>query len=154
MDNSKNILPSDFDGVFRFTNWTDRDFTAKWDNVEYTFPALKSTPMVMPFTPLEIQNIRKKFARELGVREFYHTDKFKGMDNVPPGGIPALYTDSDIAPFTQKCLEPLPLARAEVKVMPKDDENKYRKNTKGRPITRVLEDGESLTDKASGPIEE
>lgn len=150
----KEVLPVDFDGVFRFTNWTDREFKAKWDNVEYAFPPLKTTPMTMNFTPVEIQNIRKKFAKELAVREFYRTDKFKGMNNIPPGGIPALYTDSDLTPFTQKCLEPLPLAKAEVKVLPKDSSENYRKNSKGRPITRVLEPDESLTSQASGPIDE
>jgi len=149
----KNILPVDFDGVFRFTNWTDRDFAAKWDSVEYTFPAQKSTPMVIAnATPLEIQSIRKKFARELAVREFYATDKFKGMENVPPGGLPALYTDSDLTPFIQKCLEPLPQAIAKVKVLPRDSEENYRKNTKGKPITRVLAEDESLVSQASGPV--
>ena len=76
------------------------------------------------------------------------------MDNVPAGGIPALYTDSDIAPFVQKCLEPLPLAQAKAKVLPRDDENRYTKNSKGKPVTRVLTEGESLTSQASGPIEE
>lgn len=151
----KNVLPKDFDGTFKFTNWTDRDFAAKWDNVEYTFPAMKSTPIVISnATPLEIQNIRKKFAKELAVREFYATDKFKGMDNVPPGGVPALYTDSDLTPFIQKCLEPLPIAQATIKVLPRDNEENYRKNTKGRPITRVLDKDESLVSQASGPIEE
>jgi hypothetical protein len=66
------VLPSDFDGIFRFTNWTDSDFTAKWDNIEYTFPAKKTTPIVIPnATPVEIQNIRKKFAKELAVACFY-----------------------------------------------------------------------------------
>lgn len=155
MENTKkDVLPVDFDGVFRFTNWTDREFKAKWDNVEYAFPPLKTIPMTMNQTPLEIQNIRKKFAKELAIREFYHTDKFKGMDDVPPGGTPALYTDSDLSPFTQKCLEPLPIARAAVKILPKDDETRYRTNTKGKPITRVLEEGESLTGQASGPMDE
>lgn len=153
-DNNK-VLPADFDGVFRFTNWTDVDFSAKWDNIEYIFLANKTTPMVIAnATPLEIQSIRKKFAKELAVQAFYRTDRFKGMDNVPAGGIPALYTDSDIAPFVQKCLEPLPIAQAKAKVLPRDDENRYTKNSKGKPVTRVLTEGESLMSQASGPVEE
>lgn len=138
-----NILPPDFDGQFRFTNWTDEDFTAKWDNVEYTFPALKMTPMtIMSATPLEIQNIRKKFARELAVKEFYKTKKFKGMDDKKHGQNPAIYTDSDIAPYVQKCLEPLEIgkltARASERKVPRLSED-----------TRVLDGKESLAGEGS-----
>lgn len=161
MEIKKEVLPVDFDGVFRFTNWTDREFKAKWDNVEYTFPPLKTTPMTMNFTPIEIQNIRKKFAKELAIREFYGSSKFNMMNTShldksgqPTGGMPAVYTESDLIPYTQKCLEPLPIAKAEIKVLPKDSADNYRKNSKGKPITRVLEDGESLTSQASGPMEE
>lgn len=154
-DDKSKLLPADFDGVFRFTNFTGSEFKAKWDNVEYTFPANKTVPLVIPnSTPLEIQSIRKKFAKELATACFYQTDKFKTQDNVPPGGTPALYTDSDLAPFIQRCLEPLPIAQATVKVLPKDDESRYTKNTKGRPVTRVVQDGESLTAQASGIVEE
>ena len=161
-DNASTLLPSDFDGVFRFTNYTNSEFKAKWDNKEYTFPANKTSPMVIPSaTPLEIQSIRKKFAKELAVACFYQSDKFKAMntshlnkDGEPTGGMPALYTDADIAPFIQRCLEPLPLAQATVKDLPKDDGKRYVKNSKGRPVTRVLEDGDSLMAQASGAADE
>lgn len=140
----ENILPSDFDGVFRFTNFSDRDFTAKWDNVSYTFPALKTSPMIMPFTPVEIQSIRKKFARELAEREFYLTEKFKSMNNIVPGGTPALYTDSDLTQFVQKCLEPLEVASVITKVLPKGNEDFMSKDRKGKNVSRVLDADESL----------
>ena len=147
-----NVLPPDFDGVFRFTNFSDTDFTAKWGGIAYTFPSQKMTPMVIPSaTPEEVQHIRKKFAKELATREFYNTDKFKGMNTShldktgqPTGGTPATYTDSDLTGFIQRCLEPLPIAQAKVEVMPKDNENKYRKDNKGRNVTKVLEKDESL----------
>ena len=155
MNQESTLLPKDFDGIFRFTNFTNSEFKAKWDNVEYTFPANKTTPIVIPnATPLEIQSIRKKFAKELAVACFYQTDKFKAQDNVPLGGTPALYTDSDLTPFIQRCLEPLPIAQATVKVLPKDNGDKYVKNSKGRPVTRVLQDGDSLMTQASGPTDE
>ena len=36
-----NNTTQDFDGVFRFTNATDTDFTFLWNNVEYKFKAGK-----------------------------------------------------------------------------------------------------------------
>ncbi len=148
------LLPQDFDGIFRFTNFTDKDFKAKWGNVEYTFPAMKTSPMIMNSTPIEIQHIRKKFARELAIEEFYKTPKFVGMNTLTPGGTPALYTDSDLAPFIQRCLEPLPLAQVKTKVLPKiTDENSFIKDSKGKPVTKILEKDESLLSQGSGQID-
>lgn len=153
-ENNLNILPADFDGVFRFTNFSDEEFKARWDGLEYTYPALKTTPMIIPgATPEQVQHIRKKFARELAIREFYKTDKFKGMNDVPMGGTPALYTDSDLTPFVQKCLEPLPLAQAAIKKIQKDSAENYRKDNKGKNITRPLDEGESLTSGGGAEIE-
>jgi hypothetical protein len=148
-------LPADFDGIFRFTNFTSEDFRAKWANIEYTFPAMKTTPMIIPSaTPEEVQHIRKKFAKELAVLEFYKTPKFTGMNSVQPGGVPALYTDSDLAPFIQKCLEPLPIAQAKTKVLPKTlDESKLRKDDEGKPVSRILKGKESLIQEGSVGIE-
>jgi len=152
MDN--NILPDDFDGVFRFTNFSEDDFTARWGGIEYKFPALKTSPMIIRgATPEEVQHIRKKFASELALREFYRTPKFAGLDSVQPGGTPALYTDSDLAPFIQKCLEPLPLAAAAMKPLPKDSETRYRKDKRGNNVTKVLDEDESLLKDQSSVIE-
>lgn len=149
MLDEKNVLPSDFDGVFRFTNYTDSEFKAKWDNVEYTFPANKTSPMIIPgATPEQVQNIRKKFARELAIQEWYKTPKFQGMNVNVPGGSPALYTDSDIAPFVQRCLEALPIAQAKAQVLPRDSEERYRKNVKGKNVSRVVGEGDSLVSEA------
>lgn len=135
---NENFLPADFDGVFRFTNFTDHEFKAKWNNVEYTYPPNKTSPMIIAnATPEEVQHIRKKFATELAVSVFYQSDKFKFMNDKERGQVPALYTDSDIAPYVQRCLEPLPIAQATAKVLPKDDKKNYK-------ATRVLDDKESL----------
>ena len=136
----KSSLPADFDGTFRFTNFTDTDFVAKWDNVEYTFPAQKTTPIIMAnFTPVEIQNIRKKFARELATKCFYGSVKFKSMDDKTPGASPALYTDADLAPFIQRCLEPLPIGQVKAKILPKDNETRYHKDEDGEPISKPID---------------
>lgn len=145
----KDILPMDFDGVFRFTNFTDEDFVAKWDNIEYTFPAKKMTPMTgINATPVELQNIRKKFARELAIREFYNTKKFKVLNKTEPGGTPATYTDSDIAEFTQKCLEPLELGSVKAKAPDKKDIS-LSKDENGDNVTKVLGGKESLIGQGS-----
>lgn len=143
--NPNNILPPDFDGVFRFTNFSEEEFRARWNGIEYTFPALKTIPLIVSGETLEgVQYIRKKFAKELALREFQKTDKFKQMNNVSPGGVPALYTDSDLEAFIQKCLEPLPLAQVAMRVLPKDSEKNYKKDTKGRNVTKVLDKDDSL----------
>ncbi len=148
--NENSILPTDFDGVFRFTNFTESEFIGKWGGIEYIFPAQSTSPMVIPnATPEEVQHIRKKFAKELAVQEFYKSQKFNAMNAHVPGGSPATYTDSDLEPFAQKCLEPLPIKMAVLKPMPKDNEARYRKDEKGRNRTKVLEDGESLVGEGS-----
>lgn len=151
----KNILPEDFDGVFRFTNWSNEDFTARWDKVEYKFAANKSSPMIMPFTPAEIQNIRKKFARELAEREFYKTPKFAELNKHIPGGQPAIYTDSDLTPFIQRCLEPLPIVRAAAKVVEGVNlEEKMSRDEQGEVVTTLLDQKKSLIKEGSTVIKD
>ncbi len=146
-ENKENVLPVDFDGVFRFTNYRETEFKAKWNNVEYTFPPMKTSPMIIPGeTPENVQQIRKKFAKEFAIEEWYKTPKFQGMNNIAPGGTPSLYTDSDLAPFIQKCLEPLPTGTVTAKVLPKDNEAAYSRGT------RILNKDESLLKEGSGEI--
>lgn len=143
-----NTLPEGFTGVFYFTNFTDRDTTHKWNNVAYTFPAMKTSPMIIPTaTAEEIQHIRKKFARELAEREFYHSERYKGLDaqaRPGSGNTPAIYTDEDLAPFVQRCLEPLPVGQAEAKNLPRDSAERYRKDEEGNNITAPVAPGKSL----------
>ncbi len=109
-------LPVDFDGVFRFTNWTDRDFKAKWNNIEYTFPALKTSPMIiMGASPEQTQHIRKKFAKELAEQEFYRSEKLRNIERNTPilNSIhqAPTYSEGELKEYAQKCLEPLPVAQ-------------------------------------------
>lgn len=143
------ILPADFDGTFRFTNWTDRDFSAKWGGKEYHFPALKTTPMIiLSATPYEIQNIRKKFAKELAEREFFISAKYSKLNamNENPGrsgGIASAvgYNPGELEPLVQKCLEPLPIAVPTVSDVPNANKEFTPKVTK-RVKARVSGDNE------------
>lgn len=152
-EEGKNVLPPDFDGIFRFTNWTNKEFKAKWDSIEYTFPANSTIPLIIPnATPIEIQSIRKKFAKELAIEIFYQSEKFKKMDDPSQGKNPPLYVDNDLAPYIQRCLEPLPIARAKLKSLPKDNEDNYRKDAKGKNISKVLDENESLVPEGSSIV--
>ena len=153
-EEGRNILPQDFDGIFKFTNFTNEDFIAKWDSVEYKFPANMTSPMVMNFTPVEIQSIRKKFARELAIREYYNTESFKNKDNPNQGYKPPLYSDNDLKPFIQRCLEPLPVAQAIVKVLPrKGHADDMKTDEKGKKVSRVIEkDVDQLIETGSSKV--
>ena len=110
-----NNTQQDFDGVFRFTNATEEDFTVLWNNVEYTFKAGTCSPMIIKGETLEnIQEIRKKFAYKLATREFFKSDDYNrlaGMGN----GLPPTYNDTVLEPWIQQCLEPLPTDKVVVK---------------------------------------
>jgi hypothetical protein len=141
---------SDFDGVTRFTNWLPEPITLFWNSVGYTFEPLKRVPLQIPdATPKEVEAIRKKFAMDLAVHYFYNTDKFKSMDlsveDSQAGKVPALYTEADLAPYIQKCLEPLPLGKPPVArevAKPVDPEKSLRKDNKGKPVSKVVDQDE------------
>ncbi len=158
-DENSAVLPADFDGVFRFTNWTETEFVGIWGKKEYHFPALTTSPLIMPdYSPLEIQSIRKKFAKDLGEREFYKSNVYATMrsqegtpNNRTMSGIhqAATYTDKDLAPFIQKCLEPLPVARALVTDAPEAKiEEKLSRNEEGELNTEAVDRKASLRKKA------
>lgn len=125
----ENILDvaDDFDGVFYFTNASDEDYEHLWNNEKYVFPAKTTCPMIMPRETLEnIQAIRKRFAKDFAIREFYKGKEYLKMSK--QGGItPATYDeDSVLAPWIQQCLQPLPKTKAKVLKMPKEDEKVYK----------------------------
>lgn len=148
MENDTNVLPATYNGTFPFTNYTNKEFIGKWDGVEYKFPAAKTSPLVIPSaSPLETQEIRKKFARDLATQVFYESDRFAAM-NIPStqvqlGHIPALYTEADLAPYIQRCLEPLEAAQAIIGEKEEKQVN-LRTDGKGKKVSRVLDGEESL----------
>lgn len=159
----ESVLPADFDGVFRFTNWTDEEFVGKWGGKEYHFPALTTSPMVIPeHSPLEVQHIRKKFAKDLGEREFFKSKGYEGLRRMEGEKIDGMvqprlnsiqmagtYTLNELTPFIQRCLEPLPVAKALVTEMDKVKiEDKLSRNDEGELNTEAIDKKTSLREKA------
>lgn len=117
-------LPENFNGVFMFTNFSDVDFSDKWNNVEYTFPAMKSSPMIIQGeSPEACQHIRKKFAKNLAVREYYKSDRFKSLNGQE--GL-SMYQESELEPYVQRCLNDLPIEQAKTRTIPRDSDKNYK----------------------------
>lgn len=149
METPAQTLPEGFTGMFYFTNPTDTEFVSFWNSMQYTFPAHKTVPLIIPSeTPLGVQEIRKKFARELATLMFYNTDKYKVRDAEAPAGsgkVPAIFTDADLKPYVQMCIEPLPLAQATIEVKELDQtEKKLHRDEDGKRRTKILKGSENL----------
>lgn len=142
--------------MFRFTNWTSIEFVGTWNKIQYRFPPMSTSPMVIRGeSPEHVQHIRKKFARELAEREFYRSERFEQLDSQAPAGsgkIPAIYSDTEIAPYVQKALEPLPAAFATAKQVPADKTENYHVDVTKVLDNKDLEAGVSLTGNNSAPI--
>jgi hypothetical protein len=155
----ESILPEDFDGVFRFSNFSDEDFIAVWNKKEYLFPAQSTVPMVMPeHSPIEIQHIRKHFAKKLAEREFFKGENYKtkASQEGTPGnrtmsGIhqAATYNLDELAPLIQKCLIPLKDAKLTSKpVQAQSIEDKLTRDDQGRLNSEAIDGKSSLKAKA------
>lgn len=153
------VLPEDFDGVFLFSNWSDEDFVGIWGGEQFKFPAQKRSPMVMTkYSPLEVQHIRKKFARDLAEREFFKSQGYRVLSNQEgtPGNRTmnsfqhaAAYTINELTPFIQRALEALPTAKAEISVAPKVQlEDVLSRNDEGELNTEAIDKKTSLRKKA------
>lgn len=154
------VLPEDFDGNFWFTNDSDEDFIGKWGGKEYKYPARTTSKMIIPeHSPLEIQNIRKKFAKDWAEKQFFKSDgynRFKAQE-VNNDGSPRLnsihmagsYSLDQLSPFIQQCLKPLSVSKAIVTEMQKDKlEDKLSLNDDGDLNTVAITQKVSLKDKA------
>lgn len=105
----------EFPGVFIFSNPTDDDFVFFWNNNEYLYPANKTVPMLIKNETLEnIQEIRKKAAFKLAYRWFYNSATYKKMSKMG-NGLPPTFDEKQLEPMIEKCLKPLPMARASIK---------------------------------------
>lgn len=162
METFVNVLPEDFDGTFRFTNPSGEDFTGKWGGKAYTYPAMKTTSMVIvDATPLEVQSIRKKFAKELAEREYFKSDKAQkaqASERNPDGSARfnsfqqgGQYGMDDLKDYIQKCLEPLPLAKQIITEVPRIDmEQKLSRDEEGELNTQVVKPRQELKLKNKG----
>lgn len=152
-------LPPEFDGVFKFTNWSDQEFVGVWSSKEYHFPPLATSPMIIPeHSPLEIQHIRKKFAKDLSEREFFKSEKYEQLRK-PEGtlgdrtmsGIHTAnpYNLTDLADGIQACLKPLEIKRAfvqSVDTIPLQE--KLSKDDEGNLNTMAVDKKVSLKERA------
>jgi hypothetical protein len=153
------ILPEDFDGIFKFTNYSDKEFVGTWGRKQYAFPPNATSPMIIPeHSPLEVQNIRKKFAKELAEREFFKSEKYEHLrspegtlGNRTMSGIQtaSTYNLDDLTPFIQMALRPLEMKPAKV-TMKKEDplEDKLSRDDDGDLRTKPVNEKESLMAKA------
>lgn len=120
------IVENDFDGVFYFTNATNEDFEHLWNNQKYIYPAQTTCPMIISSESLEnIQSIRKRFAYDLAVREFYKSKEYTKMSKMG-NGLPPTFDDKVLQPWIDQCLKPLPKAKAKVVQMPKENDRAYK----------------------------
>jgi len=160
----ESVLPENFDGTFKFSNWSDEEFTGKWNSKEYLFPAGTTVGLVMPeHSPLEIQHIRKKFAKDLAEREFFKTQKYEtfrsregskdelGMIQPRGSGMShaGQYTIQDLTPLIQKGLEPLADAKLVSQAVQKQPiEDVMHRDEEGKLVTEVVDKNTSLRAKA------
>lgn len=147
-----------FDGRFFLTNPYDFDYTCKWNGTEYEFKAGTTSALVIPeANPLETESIRKKFAVEIGTAAFQASAKYKSLVATEKknkgAGVPTfapvvkrdssgtnevLDENSPIAPYVQKCLEPLPVVPIKVRPRQKKSEDVKIDSKTGRPIISVM----------------
>lgn len=147
----EDILPAGFNGTFYFTNFSKEEFKARWNKKEYTFPSESTVPMViLDATPAEVQNIRKKFARELAEREFVKSEKYGKLDAMNPHGTNASfrtavgYNESELNVYIEQCLKPLKIENITIHHVSNDFEGKLHTDDKGNPITPVVDQGTVL----------
>lgn len=145
------VLPAGFNGTFTFTNWTKEEFRARWNKKEYIFPPESTVPLVvLDATPIETQNIRKKFARDLAEREYFKSDKYKGLESQNPRGavdsfkVAIGWNASDLNSLVQRALEPMAAADIKFQVVADDTEDKLHKDDNGKPITPVVDKNTNL----------
>lgn len=163
------ILPENFSGLFYFTNWSNEDFVAKWGGKEYVYPAQTTSPMVIPeHSPLEIQNIRKKFAQDLAEREFFKGNGYENLRRIEGARDPVTntiqptlgsmnransYSLDMLAPFIQKALEPLPVGVASIrKASSVELVEKLRRNEDGEIVTGAIKTDKDLEKLAKGEV--
>ena len=117
-------LPKDYTGTLHFTNFSDEEFSRKWNNVVYTFPPKSTVPLfISTASPIETFNIRTMFAKDLADREF-RKSKRAGELTKKNEGVHSLhaaisYTENELEAYIKKCLDPLPISEVKTEtVMP------------------------------------
>ena len=157
--NTNSPLPPDFDGDFFFSNPDTEEFIGKWGGKEYHYaPQTRSKMIIRGAAPEEVQQIRKKFAKELGERMFFASQKAKQMVGIErqSNGEPVMrsihqanvYSDADLKPYIQACLDELALKSATVTDAPKSPiEEKLHRDEDGELVSRAVKDRQPLHEK-------
>lgn len=168
------MLPENFDGIVRFTNWTDEDFVATYNSKTYFFPKETTSPLTLVdmshyddkgnllqklASPIELLNICKKFALDLATREWGKTQWYKdqlkrerNVDGSPRGyGFSGASTydinDPAFSALIQKGLYIYPAAKAKISDMARPKlEDKLSKDPEGRLNTKAVRQGAGLQD--------
>ena len=140
--------PNYLNGVFYFSNASEEDFVALWNNVEYIFPAMTCSPMLIANEPPEnVQEIRKRFALTWAQKQWYAGREYKKM--VKEGGrIPAIPNEKVYEPLIQMCLNPLPIVQ--VKTKKKGEEKTRYKGSK--PVNKKDNLNEIFKDDAESVV--
>lgn len=154
------ILPEDFDGDFYFSNPDTEEFIGMWGSKAYHYaPQARSKMVIRGAAPEEVQQIRKKFAKELGERMFFKSAKAKQLEGIEhmANGEPVMrsihqantYSERELAPYIQACLDELPITRATMtEIQPDADiEEKLTKDEDGDLVSRAVRNKESLKEK-------
>jgi len=154
------MLPENFDGIVRFTNWSDEDFTGRWNSKDYEFKANTTSPLfIAEHSPLELLNIVKKFALDLAVREWGKSEwtkqalkRERNADGSPRiGGYSsqgaAAYSIDQLAPMIQKGLYIYNESKARVhEVLRPKLEERLSKDDEGKTVTKAVRKGASMRD--------
>ena len=152
------MLPENFDGIVRFTNWSDEDFTGRWNSKDYLFPANTTSPLFIPeHSPLETLNIVKKFALNLAEREWgksqwmkdslkRNQDQYGNPIKMSMQSAPS-YSVDQLAPLIQKGLYLYEPARAQVSDAERmKTEDKLHLDDEGKQVTKAIKKGASMQD--------
>jgi hypothetical protein len=150
------MLPENFDGIVRFTNWSDEDFVGRWNSKDYEFKANTTSPLfIAENSPLELLNIVKKFALDLAVREWGKSEwtkealkRERNVDGSPRGyGMSgaATYSIDQLAPLIQKGLYIYDSAKAKVsEAMRPKLEDKLHTDDEGKTVTKAVKKNASM----------
>lgn len=170
-DKFTQVLPTDWNGKFPFTNDSDEDFVFTWAKKAYMFPARTTVDMMrMNFnaTPLEVQQIRKFAAKKWAEREFFKSSKYEAMRKVEGGkdenGVitPRLqsflaagsYSEQDLKAGIQQCLTPLPEGNALVsEAETRDTEAEIHKDIDtGEPVSAPVKNATQSVNTKAGYV--
>jgi hypothetical protein len=156
------MLPENFDGIVRFTNWSDEDFIGRWNSKDYEFKANTTSPLfIAEHSPLELLNIVKKFAKDLAEREWGKSEwtknalkRERNSDGTPRGygmSIASTYSIDQLAPLIQKGLYIYSESKAKVAdaLRPKLEDKLSRDTETGHLNTKAVKKGASMSDLAA-----